>query len=214
MFKLNQLYRKNMETPTMKQSLLLASTCLILVMSLPVTAGDIDAGKKKSATCAACHGAEGISINPVWPNLAGQGEDYLISQLHSFKNGDRANAQMSPMATNLSDDDINDLAAFFSSRKAGVGQTKPENIAPGARVYRAGNNDTGVPACMACHGPDGKGNPAALYPSLSGQHAAYTEAQLNAYRTGQRTNSVMQTIANKMSDDEIKAVSDFVQGLH
>lgn len=198
----------------MRQFLQLASLCLVLVINQNAMAGDIKTGKQKSQVCAACHGADGNSTNPVWPNLAGQGEDYLITQLHYFKNGERENAQMSPMAANLSDTDINDLAAYFSSQESRIGQSEPGNIDTGSRVYRSGNTDTGVPACMACHGPTGKGNPAAQYPSLSGQHAQYMEAQLKAFRTGKRINMIMQTVANKMSDEEIKAVSDYVQGLH
>lgn len=198
----------------MRRFLQLTSLCLVLVINQNAMAGDIKTGKQKSQVCAACHGADGNSTNPVWPKLAGQGEDYLITQLHYFKNGERENAQMSPMAANLSDTDINDLAAYFSSQETKIGQTDPGNIDTGSRVYRSGNTDTGVPACMACHGPTGKGNPAAQYPSLSGQHAQYMEAQLKAFRMGKRINMIMQTVANKMSDEEIKAVSDYVQGLH
>jgi len=198
----------------MRRFLQLACLCLALVMNQTGVAGDIKTGKQKSQVCAACHGADGNSTNPVWPKLAGQGENYLITQLHYFKNGERENAQMSPMAANLSDADIDDLAAYFSLQEVIIGQTEPGNIDTGARVYRYGNSDTGVPACMGCHGPTGKGNPAAQYPSLGGQHAQYMEAQLNAFRTGKRINMVMQTIAGKMSDEEIKAVSDYIQGLH
>lgn len=198
----------------MKQILRSIGLILILGFAQSGIAGDVNAGKEKSKPCAACHGADGNSVNAIWPKLAGQAESYLITQLHYFKNGERKNAQMSPMAANLSDEDIEDLAAYFSAQNSSIGQTSPDNLDLGAKIYRAGNSDTGVPACMACHGPAGKGNPGAQYPALSGQHAAYTEAQLNAFRSDERVNMVMQTIADKMSDEEIKAVSDYVQGLH
>ena len=121
---------------------------------------------------------------------------------------------MAPMVANLTEQDMADLGAYFSQQTPKIGSVDPEYLELGAKMYRAGNADTGVPACMACHGPRGAGNPAANYPSLSGQHAAYVEAQLNAFREGTRENAVMHTIVGKMSDTEIKAVSEFVQGLH
>ncbi len=198
----------------MRDFLRLGCACLLMFLTQPGVAGDVKAGKEKSQACAACHAADGNSTNPAWPKLAGQGEAYLATQLHYFRNGERKNDLMSPMAAGLSDEDISDLAAYFSAQELLIGQTRPENLESGARVYRSGNADTGVPACMACHDPKGSGNPAAEYPALSGQHAAYVEAQLKAYRSGQRVNMVMQTIANMMSDDEIRAVADYVQGLH
>lgn len=177
-------------------------------------AGDPKAGQEKSKPCAACHGADGNSVSPGWPKLAGQHPGYLSLQLHHFKSGERVNAQMAPIVANLSDQDIEDLAAYFSSQKIKLGKAKADLVALGAKIYRAGNADTGVPACLACHGPRGSGNPAAQYPSLSGQHSAYVEAQLNAFRTGLRKNEIMHTIAGKMNDNEIKAVASFLQGLH
>ncbi len=176
--------------------------------------GDPKAGQEKSTVCAACHAPDGNSISPGWPKLAGQHASYISSQLNLFKSGQRVNAQMAPMVANLSEDDIENIAAYYSSQKIKLGKAKPELVALGAKIYRAGNADTGVPACLACHGPRGSGNPAAQYPSLSGQHSAYVEAQLNAFRTGIRKNEMMHTIAGKMNDDEIKAVASFLQGLH
>ncbi len=176
--------------------------------------GDIAAGREKAQKCAACHGADGNSNNPAWPKLAGQHEQYLVLQINNFQKGVRTNAQMAPMVKDLTDQDKADLAAYFSSQKAKPSKAHPELVQQGAKMYRAGNADTGVPACMACHGPRGAGNPAAQYPSLSGQHATYVETQLNAFRNGERENAVMHTIAGKMSNEEIKAVADFVQGLH
>lgn len=179
--------------------------------------GDVGAGKEKSQVCAACHGVDGNSPNPVWPKLAGQHAEYIIKQLRDIKNGERENAQMTPMATNLSEQDILDLAAYYSSQKIKHGKTDPASLELGEKIYRAGSIEAGVPACIACHGPNGRGNPAAQYPALGGQHAAYTQAQLNAFRDGTRANdnnAVMRTIVGRMTDEEIKAVSEYIQGLH
>ena len=190
---------------------------LCLLPVLTTAAGDATAGKQKAQTCAACHGVDGNSTNPVWPNLAGQHAEYLMKQLRDFKDGKRENPQMSPMAVNLSEQDILDLAAYFSTQQAGPGAADPGQIELGQKLYRAGNIDTGVPACMACHGPAGHGNPAAMYPAVAGQHNAYTMLQLKAFREGQRTNDpneIMRTIAGRMTGVEIKAVSEYMQGLH
>ena len=196
----------------------LTAVLMISLISISVQAqGDAEAESEKAKqACAACHGADGNSPNPAWPKLAGQHEKYIILQINNFQKGIRVddNNLMTPAVENLTEQDKADLAAYFSAQKPMPAKAKPELIRLGAKVYRAGNPDTGVPACLACHGPRGAGNPAAQYPSLSGQHAQYVEAQLNAFRTGDRENAVMHTIAGKMSDEEIKAVSDFVQGLH
>lgn len=191
---------------------------LLSVFSLNASAaGDPVAGREKSQTCAACHGVDGNSTNPVWPKIAGQHEDYLVKQLMDFKSGARENAQMSPMAAPLSEQDMKDLAAYYASQKVKIGKTDPAAVEMGQKVYRAGNLEAGVPACMACHGPTGRGNPAAGYPSLSGQHAEYTKNQLNAFRQDVRSNDaneVMRTIVDRMTDDEISTVSEYLQGLH
>ena len=189
----------------------------VLALSVQVFAADPVAGKEKSTACAACHGVDGNSVNPVWPKLAGQHEEYIVKQLMDFKSGARENAQMSPIAAGLSDEDIRDLAAYFNSQKLKTGKTDPDALELGLTVYRAGNIEAGVPACMACHGPTGRGNPAAMYPSLSGQHAEYTRIQLNAFREDLRTNDVnevMRTVVDRMSDEEIRAVAELLQGLH
>lgn len=179
--------------------------------------GDIAAGKEKAQVCAACHGIDGNSSNPIWPKLAGQHEEYIVKQLMDFKAGNRENPQMAPMVANLSEQDIYDLAAYFSSQKPQWGKTDPAELELGQKIYRAGNMEAGVPACMACHGPTGRGNPAAKFPSLSGQHAEYTGAQLNAFRSKNRSNdinAVMRTIVGRMTHEEIKAVAQYIQGLH
>jgi cytochrome c553 len=201
----------------MQKHLILLAAVLLLPPASTQAAGDMGAGAKKAQICAACHGADGNSTNPVWPRLAGQQKEYILKQLHDFKNGKRANPQMSPMAANLGEEDMQDLAAYFSAQKISPDAADPALIESGQKLYRAGNSDTGVPACMACHGPAGHGNPASVYPAVGGQHAAYTLAQLKAFREKARTNDpneVMRTIAGRMTDDEITDVAAYMQGLH
>ena len=179
--------------------------------------GDPEAGKQKAQLCAACHGPDGNSVNAAWPSLAGQGPEYLRKQLMDFRAQTRNNDQMSPMGANLSDDDIADLAAYFSSQTAKIGAADPTKVEKGARLYRAGNASSGLPACMACHGPTGAGNPAAGYPALGGQHADYSVLQLKAFKSEQRANdnkAVMRGIASKMTNADIRAVASYIQGLH
>lgn len=179
--------------------------------------GDADAGKTKTAACGACHGADGNSIIPANPNLAGQNASYIVSQLEYFKSGERANAIMKGMAAALSEQDMADIAVFYSKQKVKVGAASETLVHKGEAIYRGGNPEMGVPACTGCHGPQGEGNPGAEFPALSGQKATYTEAQLLAYRKEARTNpkaSIMIGVARGLSDKDIKAVSDYLQGLH
>ncbi len=180
-------------------------------------AGDAAAGGAKAAMCAACHGERGNAQTPEWPKLAGQHPGYLVKQLADFKSGARGNPVMGPMAEPLTEQDMADLAAFFSTQSTVIGEARPELLSVGQRLYRGGDAHKGVPACMACHGPAGSGNPAAGYPALAGQHAAYTKAQLYAYRSGERHNDhakMMQTVASRLSDADIEAVSSYISGLH
>jgi len=190
---------------------------LMLLCVEAIAAGNIAVGEEKSATCAACHGLDGNSSNPTWPNIAGQHAEYIAKQLHDFRSGARKNDQMSPMALGLSDEDIADLSAYYAAQQAKPGVIQPENIALGERLYRAGDAQKGLAACMACHGPDGIGNPAANYPRINAQHAVYTELQLKAFKAEERdndANNIMRDIASRMSNDDIKAIADYVQGLH
>jgi cytochrome c553 len=178
--------------------------------------GDAEAGKQKSAACAACHGADGNSVNPQWPKLAGQHVSYLVKQLQAFKSGDRENALMSPQAQNLSEQDMADLAAYYASQEQSTGTAAAGKVALGERIYRGGNPETGVAACIGCHGPAGAGNPPAVYPRLSGQHADYAAKTLSDFRAGERANDparMMRGVAGKMSDAEIAAVAEYLQGL-
>ncbi|MBT8091700.1 MAG: cytochrome c4 [Gammaproteobacteria bacterium] len=181
--------------------------------------GSADEGKSKALTCTACHGAEGNSSNPLWPNIAGQHASYTEAQLHAFKNGGRVNALMSAQAMMLSDADMVNLAVYFEGLAGAVqAVADPDLVSRGEALYRGGNSDNGVPACIGCHGPSGRGNPAALYPSLQGQHAAYTAKQLADYASGERKSvgkvQIMAGIASKLSKEDIEALASYVQGLH
>jgi cytochrome c553 len=177
-------------------------------------AGDPAAGKAKAAVCAACHGVDGNSTNPEWPKLAGQGAPYLFKQLTAFKAGKRQNPIMQGQVATLSEQEMRDLAAYFASQQIQVGAANPEAVTLGERLYRGGNADKGIPACMGCHGPAGAGNPAALYPALGGQHAQYVVNQLKAYAEGQRQQLMMSDIAARMSKKEMEDVASYIQGLY
>jgi len=168
-----------------------------------------------TAVCAACHGADGNSTIPTNPKLAQQHPEYLIKQLTEFKSGKRANAVMTGMASTLSDDDMRNVAYWLTSQKAKPGFAKDkENVALGERIYRGGIPDRQIAACAGCHSPNGAGIPA-QYPRLSGQQSDYAVAQLTAFRDGVRKNSIQMTgVAAKMNDREIKAVADYIAGLH
>jgi len=182
-----------------------------------LAAGDAGVGRAKAASCAACHGEDGNSVNPEWPKLAGQGEAYIVKQLSDFKAGVRTNATMNGMAAPLSPQDMADVAAFFASQKRTPGGANKDLVAQGEKLYRGGNNATGASACLGCHGPSGAGNPAGKFPSLGSQNATYVTNQLKSFKDGTRandSNKMMQMVAAKLSDSEIKAVADYVQGLH
>ncbi len=186
-------------------------------MSSAYGAGNADAGKGKAAACGACHGADGNSLVPNFPKLAGQHAAYLSKQLADFKSGAREDATMAPLAAPLSEQDIADLAAYFASQPLVVGKGDPELVSLGEKIYRGGNPDTGVAACVACHGPSGGGNLAANFPKIGGQQAAYVVKALNDFKSGARSNDanqMMRGVASKMTADEIKAVAEFVAGLH
>lgn len=180
-------------------------------------AGDPSAGEEKAQACAACHGADGNSPSPENPKLAGQGEPYLIKQLQDYRDTRRQNPIMEAQVGDLSDEDIRDIAAFYAQQEVETGEADEELVDLGERIYRGGNPNTGVSACVACHGTNGQGNPEAKFPSLGGQHAQYTAEQLRLFRTGERDNDagqMMRNIAERMSDQEIEAVSSYIEGLH
>ena len=177
---------------------------------------DLGKGETISKTvCAACHTADGSRGIPTNPILQGQHADYLVKQLTEFKAGKRDNAVMKPMASMLSEDDMRNVAAFYASKVAKPGQSKhKDSVALGEKIWRGGIADKQVPACAGCHGPAGAGIPA-QYARLAGQHAEYVGAELGLFRSGKRANSPqMATIAARMSDAEVAAVSDYVEGLN
>lgn len=180
--------------------------------------GDPAAGQAKIAVCGACHGPDGNSMAPVFPKLAGQGERYLLKQLHEIRDGKRVVLEMTGMLNNLSEQDLADIAAFFSTQKGTAGASGSALVATGEALFRGGNIDQGLPACTGCHAPGGTGNAAAGFPRLGGQHADYVKKQLVAFREGQRTNDgdtlVMRTIASRLSSQDIDALSAYIQGLH
>ena len=181
-----------------------------------VLAADVSAGKSVSATCAACHGVDGNAPSDLFPKLAGQHAEDLEKQILDFQNGARENAMMAPMVAALSAEQVADVSAYFATQKTTPGAVSEDLVALGEKIYRGGNKETGVPACMACHGPDGSGVPAAKWPALSGQYPAYLEAQLAAFASGARSNDankMMQDIASRMSDAEMKAAAAYASGL-
>lgn len=196
-----------------------------LVLSLGVAGtaqalpGDAEAGKDKVAMCAACHGADGNSMLPNFPSLAGLGQKYLQKQMLDIKEARRPVVEMTGMLDALSVQDLWDIAAFYDSQtpKPGVANADAEVIARGEAIFRGGNLETGLPACTGCHSPTGKGNDPAGYPRLAGQHGAYIAKQLTDFREGDRTNDgdtmTMRTTASRLSNKDIEAVSAYIQGL-
>lgn len=181
--------------------------------------GDPEAGKAKSITCGACHGADGNSVNPEWPSLAGQHASYAYQQLMAFKNGGRQNVLMSAQAISLQDQDMRDLAVYFESQpKAAKSVADPSTLDKGEALYRGGDKEAGASACAACHGPTGRGNPAANYPSIAGQYAVYTAKQLRDYASGTRRSvgpsQAMRDIAQRLTEEDILALASYIQGLH
>lgn len=181
-----------------------------------IAEGSADAGKAKSAVCAACHGVDGNSINPQWPSLAGQHAGYIAAQLDHYQQGNRNDELMSPQAAALSGEDMADLAAYFSSQTLSPKEADPAFAARGAEIYRGGDRDRGITACIACHGPRGQGNPPAGYPVIAGQHANYLADQLRLYASGERSSDagqMMRSIARRMTENDIQAVASYTQGL-
>lgn len=198
-----------------------AIASLLAVISLQAAAeGDASAGQAKSAICAACHGADGNSMVPNWPKLAGQHTAYIVRQTALIKSGARPVPEMMGIVAGMSDQDFQDLAAFFSAQTNNSGVADESVAALGQRIFKAGNADSGVPACMSCHGPAGEGNPLAGYPALAGQHSVYTSKMLSGFRAGDNwgdddePSKVMNGAAAELTDAEIEAVASYIQGLY
>ncbi|MGD9841871.1 MAG: cytochrome c, partial [Steroidobacteraceae bacterium] len=196
---------------------LLAIGLLSGVAMNAAAAGDVQAGMTKASTvCIACHGLDGNSVNPEWPSIAGQHESYIIKQVKAFRAGQRSNVLMSPIALTLTDKEIEDTAAYYASQKIKGLEAAKSKVELGQSIYRGGVTNRNVPACMACHGPNGRGNPGAIYPSLRSQHATQVVTQLQAYRKGERStdqNQMMRDVAAKLTDEQIDAVAQYIQGL-
>jgi cytochrome c553 len=180
-------------------------------------AGSAAAGKTKSAACAGCHGVDGNSAAPNFPKIAGQDAQYIAKQLADFKSGARKDPLMVGMVAGLSRKDMDDLGAYFASQKRGTGAASgsADSLKKAERLYRGGDAKNGIAACMSCHGPAGTGIPP-RFPAVSGQHAAYSQKQLQDFKAGTRSNDgeVMTRIAFRLSPAEIKAVSEYMAGLH
>lgn len=186
--------------------------------------GNAEAGKAKSATCAACHGPDGNSPADMYPKIAGQHAGYIVKQLKEFKLGmtsggkeGRNNAIMGGMVAALTEQDMFDLAAYFSSQKMKPGTTPEDVVAKAEKLYRGGDMARGIPACIACHGPRGVGHSLAGFPKISFQHSAYIKTQLESFRAGTRANDMngmMRDVAKKLNDDDIAALSKYLGGLH
>lgn len=195
----------------------------LLILALVATSahavGDPDAGQAKASVCAACHGMDGNSQIAQWPKIAGQHADYIARQTRMVRDQQRDVPQMYPMVMNLSDEDIADIAAWYASQTVQPGVADEALVEQGRSVYHGGSPDAGVPSCMGCHGPTGAGIPAAGYPALHGQHADYTADRLRRYRDGQANaddpnSAIMVGVAAGLTDEEIEAVSSYIEGLH
>jgi cytochrome c553 len=211
----------------MLMKLFYSAVCLLIFTANVFASGDPVAGKEKSAICAACHAADGNSTIPAWPKIAGQHEDYLYQQLLDFKSGKRENPQMLPILIPFNEEDLSNIAAFYASQTQTQGTASKTitingeeldaKIIDAEYMYRVGNPDNGLSACMACHGPNGAGNPAAKFPAINGQHAEYTATTLKAYKSEARANdpnSIMRSIASKMTNEDIELIANYLQGLY
>jgi cytochrome c553 len=203
---------------------------ILAVLAAPgaMAAGSAEAGAAKAATCIACHGAAGNSVNEQWPSLAGQNAAYIVGQLKHFHDKTRVNDNgvMAGMAATLSDQDMQDLGAYFSQQTPAGLEADPSYWKAGENLYRGGDRTRAIPACMACHGPVGRGNPAAGYPVLRAQHAVYTVKQLGDYAADKRYTrndkgdsnggpnaEIMHTIASRLSQQDIRNLASYVQGM-
>jgi len=209
--------------------------CALLLLAAPVSwsKGSAEAGAALANTCMACHGANGNSSNPEWPRLAGQNAAYIEHQLHLLhdgrrtgKVGDGAAAMMPPMALMLSDSDIENVAVYYSQQTPSGLEADPSYWKAGEKIYRFGDASRSIPACAACHGPTGRGNPAAGYPALRAQESVYVIKQLSAYSADVRytrnekggsyggdNGNIMHTIAARLSDEDMRNLASYVQGM-
>ena len=180
--------------------------------------GNIQSGKEKAETCIACHGEDGNSVVGLWPSLAGQNINYLKKQLRLIQSGERPIAVMNGQVDGYDDQDLEDMAAYYASKKNKIGEASADLVEQGFKLYYAGSLEKGIPACTACHSPRGRGNSPAGYPLLSGQKTEYISKTLKDYRLGDRQDSeqseIMVSIAYKLDDKEIEALASFINGLY
>ncbi|MEO5830628.1 MAG: c-type cytochrome [Rhodanobacter sp.] len=185
----------------------------------PAKPGDAAAGQAKAAVCGACHGMDGNSADAQYPKLAGQSEQYIVRQLTDFKSGKRQNPIMMGMASPLSTQDMHDVAAYFASKTPLPGVADQALVEHGQTLFRQGDSTRDIPACMACHSIDGRGNPGAMYPQLTSQHAQYIEATLKSWHDGTTWGDdahaqIMPAIAKQLTPDDIAALASYIEGLH
>lgn len=214
----SQRNRENETRDSIMKNIALTLTMVFgLVTSAQAVEGDVEAGKQKSATCVACHGTDGNSTIAMYPKIAGQHAGYLYKQLKEFKSGDRQDPVMAGMVAALSDQDMKDLSAYFASQTMSSGSTPEDVIAAGEQLYRGGDMERKIPACIACHGPRGVGHSLAGFPKVSFQHPEYIKVQLEKFRSGDRANDMnkmMRDIAAKLTDKDIEILSKYMAGLH
>lgn len=198
---------------------------VMLLVVLPFAAqaqlvGDAEAGAQGAVVCAACHGMDGNSLVSIWPKLAGQHEDYATRQSILVREQLRNVPEMYPVVAGMSDQELADIAAFYAGQTLQYGVSDEALVELGSAIYQIGNLESGVPACAACHGPSGSGIPGAFYPHLGGQHADYTVKRLQDYRRGVTSgdsdpySAIMVAVSQNLTDEEIRAVSSYIQGLH
>ena len=212
---------------TFAAALTLAAFAVVPAAAADAVKGSADAGATKAAVCTACHGVNGNSTNPEWPNLAGQNAAYLREQLAMFKSKQRNNPIMQPIIEPLGEQDFADLAAFFSAQTPTGGEADPSYWKAGEALYKSGDVARNIPACTACHGPAGQGNAGAGYPALRAQHSVYTVKQLQDYLTknryrdaadaavvhATRNSAMMMTIAARLTPEDIRNLASYLQGL-
>lgn len=198
----------------------IALALILMTVGSAVAQGDPEAGQSKAGVCAACHGMDGNSQIAQWPKIAGQHESYLARQTRMVRDQQRVVQQMYPIVMNLSDEDIADISAWYASQTIKPGVADEALVEQGRAIYHGGNKESGVPACMACHGPVGNGIPGAGYPMVRGQHATYSADRLRRYRDGEANGGgdpysrIMVGVAANLTDEEIEAVSSYMEGLH
>lgn len=191
---------------------------LLLGGQAAAQSGDPEAGQAKAAICTACHGPDGNSVTPEWPSLAGQHAGYAVKQLRAYRSGERSSVVMQGPVATLTEQDMADISAFFAAQTLRAKGANPELAGTGERIYRGGIPERGIAACIACHGPTGRGNPLANYPRIAGQHATYVFNTLKSYASGERRSDsdveqMMRNVAELLLEDEMRALASYVQGL-